>query len=109
MEEAFGIFGVAGVVGILWWLLFSLCIGGVASSRGRSAFDWIILSILISPLAAFALLAIMPMRYHVSRYLSNGKKTDVWWTERKIKEVQFRKELDRTEHSCKEAANEVRS
>ena len=45
---------------VLGWLVFSVAIGVGASARGRSGFGWFLLSIIISPLIAVILLALMP-------------------------------------------------
>ena len=43
-----------------FWLILSIAIGIGAASRGRSGFGWFLLSIVISPLIALILLALMP-------------------------------------------------
>ena len=42
-----------------FWILFSLCVCMFARSRHRSAFGWFILSLLISPLIALILIAVL--------------------------------------------------
>lgn len=44
----------------LFWFLFSVVVGIAASSRGRSGFGWFVLAMLISPLLAVILVAVMP-------------------------------------------------
>lgn len=46
----------------LFWLLFSIVVGAVASSRGRSGFGWFLLAMLISPLLAIIFVALAPSR-----------------------------------------------
>ena len=43
-----------------FWLLFSVFIGIGASARWRSGFGWFLLSVIISPVLALILLALMP-------------------------------------------------
>jgi hypothetical protein len=49
---------------ILWpvilWLVFALVVGGVAGARGCSNVGWSLLAILLSPLIAGLILAILP-------------------------------------------------
>lgn len=44
----------------IFWLLFSVVVGIIASSRGRSGFGWFLLSIIISPLLSLILVALLP-------------------------------------------------
>src|SRR5688572_13922941 len=44
----------------LFWLLFAIVVGVVASSRGRSGFGWFLLAVVISPLLAIVLVALLP-------------------------------------------------
>ncbi|MGL5497354.1 MAG: hypothetical protein ACRDCQ_10360 [Aeromonas sobria] len=41
------------------WLVFSICVGILASNRGRSAIGWVFLSFFISPLLTFVFLVCM--------------------------------------------------
>ncbi len=43
-----------------FWVGFSVVVGVLASSRGRSGFGWFLLSCLISPLLAGLLVAVLP-------------------------------------------------
>jgi hypothetical protein len=43
-----------------FWILFSVFIGVGASSRGRNGFGWFVLAVVISPVLALILLALMP-------------------------------------------------
>lgn len=45
---------------VLFWVGGSIAVGVGASSRGRSGFGWFVLSLLISPLLALIVLALMP-------------------------------------------------
>ena len=49
--------GLLGLLFVLW--LFILLPAGMAKSRGRSAFGWVILSILFSPILACLLLLLL--------------------------------------------------
>ena len=45
---------------VVGWLIFSIVVGAAAGARGRSGFAWVLLSLLISPLVAAIILAILP-------------------------------------------------
>ncbi len=45
---------------VIGWLIFSIVVGAAAGARGRSGFAWVLLSLLISPLVAVIVLAILP-------------------------------------------------
>lgn len=45
---------------LLLWFIFAVIVGVAASSRGRSGFGWFVLAIVISPLIAGLLMALMP-------------------------------------------------
>lgn len=49
---------------VLWpviiWVVFAFVVGGVAGARGRSNFGWLLLAIILSPLIAGLILAILP-------------------------------------------------
>lgn len=45
---------------IIFWLLFSLVVGVMASHRGRGGYGWFLLACLISPLLAFLFLVASP-------------------------------------------------
>jgi hypothetical protein len=45
---------------VVGWLIFSIVVGAVAGARGRSGYAWVLLSLLISPLVAAIILAIVP-------------------------------------------------
>jgi hypothetical protein len=47
---------------IVSWLIFSIVVAIVASSRGRSRFGWFLLSLLFSPLLMLILVALLPSR-----------------------------------------------
>ena len=51
---------------LLFWLLFSMLCGLVASSRGRSGFGYFVLAIIISPLLCIILVALMPSRHNLT-------------------------------------------
>lgn len=44
----------------LFWLLFSIVVGVIAGSRGRSGAGWFLLAVVISPLLALILVALLP-------------------------------------------------
>lgn len=44
----------------LFWLMFSVVVGVIASSRGRTGFGWFLLSMIISPLLGILLVALLP-------------------------------------------------
>ena len=44
----------------LSWVVFAIIVGVAASSRGRSGFAWFVLAVVISPVLAAILLALMP-------------------------------------------------
>ncbi|MGH6875935.1 MAG: hypothetical protein ACREHV_01010 [Rhizomicrobium sp.] len=44
----------------LIWLVLAIVVGGAASGRGRSGFGWFLLAVLISPLIAGVLIAVLP-------------------------------------------------
>jgi hypothetical protein len=44
----------------VFWVLFAIIVGVAAGSRGRSGWGWFFLAVLISPLLAIILLALMP-------------------------------------------------
>lgn len=44
----------------LFWVLFAAVVAIVASSRGRSGFGWFLLAVIISPLLAIILVALLP-------------------------------------------------
>ena len=44
----------------IFWFIFSVVIGVVASSKGRSGFGWWLLAMLISPLLALILVLVFP-------------------------------------------------
>lgn len=43
-----------------FWLLFSIIVGVIASSRGRSGFGWFLLAMLISPVLALLVVVLTP-------------------------------------------------
>lgn len=43
----------------LVWLALSICIGIIASGRGRSGFGWFLIAVIISPLISLVLLLVM--------------------------------------------------
>lgn len=45
---------------VLFWFIFSIVIGIVASHRGRTGFGWFLLAILLSPVLMFILLVCLP-------------------------------------------------
>lgn len=45
---------------ILFWFIFSVVVGVIASARGRSGFGYFLLSLIISPLIAVILVALLP-------------------------------------------------
>jgi hypothetical protein len=45
---------------ISFWIIFAFAVGFIASQRGRSGFGWFLLAILISPLIAVIILALIP-------------------------------------------------
>jgi len=47
---------------ILFYLIFCFAVGFIASQRGRSGFGWFLLSVLISPLLAVIIVALIPSR-----------------------------------------------
>jgi hypothetical protein len=47
---------------VIFWLLFAVVVGVVASSRGRSGVGWFLLAVVISPLLAIILVALMPSK-----------------------------------------------
>ena len=47
---------------LLFWLIFAGAVGFIASQRGRSGFGWFLLSVVISPLIAVLVLALIPSR-----------------------------------------------
>jgi hypothetical protein len=49
------------VAWVLFWLIPSFIVGHTASSKGRSAFGFWLISMIFSPVLAFAAIAIMPM------------------------------------------------
>ncbi len=50
------------LVAIIIWLLLAIVIGVAAARRGRSGLGWLFLSLLLSPLVAAIVLALMPDR-----------------------------------------------
>ena len=44
----------------IFWLIFCVIVGVIADSRGRFGFGWFLLSILITPLLALILVALLP-------------------------------------------------
>jgi hypothetical protein len=44
----------------LFWLIASVLVGIGAAGRGRNGFGWFLLAVIISPLLAFILLALLP-------------------------------------------------
>lgn len=48
------------VGGIIFWLMFSIVVGVMASHRGRGGYGWFLLSCLLSPLLAFLFLVVSP-------------------------------------------------
>lgn len=51
---------------IIGWLVLALCVGVVASSRGRSAVGWFLLSVCLSPIIGLILVAVMPPKTGVA-------------------------------------------
>jgi len=47
---------------VVAWVAAAIGIGWVAQSRGRSAVGWIVVSIVCSPVVAYALLVATPLR-----------------------------------------------
>lgn len=47
---------------ILGWLVFAIVVAIIAPSRGRSAFGWFLLSLLISPVLGLILVLALPKR-----------------------------------------------
>jgi hypothetical protein len=45
----------------LFWLLFAIVVAVAARARGRGAFGWFLLAVVISPLLAAVLLAFLPV------------------------------------------------
>jgi hypothetical protein len=45
---------------VIGWVIFACVVGAAASGRGRSSVGWLILALIISPLLAGILLAILP-------------------------------------------------
>lgn len=45
---------------LLFWVVFAVCVGIIASARGRSAVGWFFLSLLISPVLALILVMCLP-------------------------------------------------
>jgi len=45
---------------VLFWIGLAIVIGMAAGSRGRSGFGWFLLALVISPLLALILIALMP-------------------------------------------------
>lgn len=44
---------------VLFWVLFSVAVGVLASNRGRSGIGWFLLSLLISPILSLLFVAVM--------------------------------------------------
>ncbi len=47
----------------VFWVVFSVIVGIVASSRGRSGFGWFLLACVISPLLAVIAVALLPSKF----------------------------------------------
>jgi hypothetical protein len=47
---------------IIIWLVLAIVIGVAAARRGRSGLGWLLLSLIVSPLVASILLALLPDR-----------------------------------------------
>jgi hypothetical protein len=48
------------VILVILWLVLPAVIGAVAGARGRSGFGWFLLAVLVSPLIAGLILAVLP-------------------------------------------------
>lgn len=62
------------MVTFIFWLMFSALVGVFASKRGRSGFGWFLIALILSPLIAAILLALIPPNIaHIeSRELRTG-------------------------------------
>jgi hypothetical protein len=48
------------LIAILVWLIFSILVGVAAERRGRSGIGWVFFALLLSPLIAAIVLALLP-------------------------------------------------
>jgi hypothetical protein len=51
---------------VILYLIFALAVGFIAGQRGRFGFGWFLVALLISPLIAVIVLALIPSRAHRS-------------------------------------------
>jgi hypothetical protein len=53
------------IIVVVCWLVFAIVVGSAAGGRGRSGIGWLVLALILSPLIAGLLLAILPdLRTH---------------------------------------------
>ena len=45
---------------LILWLAFAVLVGTAANARGRSGLGWLVLAVLLSPLVAGVILALLP-------------------------------------------------
>jgi hypothetical protein len=45
---------------VLFWFMFSIVVGVFAGTKNRTGFGWFILSLIISPIITFLLVAVLP-------------------------------------------------
>ena len=51
---------MAFFIAFVLWIVYAVCVGKVASIRGRGGFSWFVIALLLSPIMALAFLCAIP-------------------------------------------------
>lgn len=77
---------------VIGWVLMAVMIGYAAYARGRVSVNWLLVSLILSPVIAWMFLLLLPMRYHVTWVDQHGKKHTGWMSERDIREQELNRQ-----------------